>query len=326
MTLHHKARTLQAFAAWMMLWSAIGCGSSRPENPVPVTPLTPTPVEPVRTALAGVWTGMFDVTSCVGSADWCRSAGPETFSLRLDENLQGVAEIDLAGRQRVAIDVTQSQSTDGGTILKGESAIPEQPSIDLEIHLGGSAASGLTGSVVYTVSGVGPCCSFTSSVATRTGEVLFLRPVTTLRAGALQGEWRGYMKRVACSGDCDRDDETQEMRLWVTQQGSNLIATFNGHYGGGIQLEGTAADRTFTLAHAFKAAPCLVPNNFQDTSVCEDVINFQGSADSLDRMQGTIQRRQTGLDDEKGPYAWTATFELVGVVRSWSSLGAPSQY
>jgi hypothetical protein len=274
---------------------------------------------------------MFDVTSCVASAfgypstDWCRSAGPETFSLRLDGNLQGVAEIDLAGQQRVAIDVTQTQSTDGSTILKGGSAIPEQPSIDLEIRLRGSAASGLTGSVVYTVSARIPCCIGPLSVATRTGEVLFLRPVTTLRSGPLQGEWRGYMKRVACSGDCG-GYETQEMTLWVTQQGSNLIATFNGHYGGGIQLEGTAADRTFTLAHAFKAAPCVVPNNFQDTSVCEDVITFQGSADALDRMQGTIQRRQTGLDDDTGPYSWTATFELAGVVRSWSSLGTPSQY
>jgi hypothetical protein len=322
---------VRRFAAWMILWGAIGCGPSRPENPVPVTPLTPTPVEPVRTALVGAWTGMFDVTSCVASAfsypstDWCRSAGPETFSLRLDGNLQGVAEIDLAGRQRIAIDVTQSQSTDGGTILKGESTIPEQPSIDLEIHLRGSAPSGLTGSVVYTVSAQIPCCPGPLSAATRTGEVLFLRPVTTLRPGALQGEWRGYMKRVACSGDCD-GGETREMRLWVTQQGSNLIATFNGHYVGGIQLEGTAADRTLTLAYAFKAAPCMVPNNHQDTSVCEDVINFQGSVDSLDRMQGTIQRRQTGLDDDTGPYSWTATFELVGVVRSWSTLGARSPY
>ena len=103
----HKARAFHAFAASMMLWGAIGCGPSRPENAVPITPLTPTPVEPVRTALIGAWTGMFDVTSCVASAfgypstDWCRSAGPETFSLRLDGNLQGVAEIDLAGQQRL---------------------------------------------------------------------------------------------------------------------------------------------------------------------------------------------------------------------------------
>jgi hypothetical protein len=315
--------TRQAFAASMMLWGAIGCGPSRPENAVPITPVTPTPIEPVRTELVGVWTGMFAVTSCVASAfgyasdDWCRSAGPETFSLRLDGNLKGVAEIDLAGRQRIAIDVTQSPSTGGGTILKGESAIPERPSIDLEIHLRGSAPSGLTGSVVYTVSAPIPCCTGPLSVATRTGEVLFLRPVTTLRAAPLQGEWRGYMRRVACTGDCG-DHYTQEMTLWVTQQGSNLMATFNGQYG--RQLEGTAADRTFTLTHAFKATPCRVPNNFEDTNVCEDVINFQGSVDSLDRMQGTIQRRETGLDDEKGPYAWTATFELAGVVRSWSTL------
>src|SRR5688500_17616302 len=127
-----RAMTRQAFAALMMLWGAIGCGPSRPENAVPITPVTPTPVEPVRTALVGAWTGMFDVTSCVATAfsypstDWCRSAGPETFSLRLDGNLKGVAEIDLAGKQRIAIDVTQSQSTDGSTILKGESTIPER--------------------------------------------------------------------------------------------------------------------------------------------------------------------------------------------------------
>lgn len=320
MTRHQKARIVLTFAACITLCGAIGCGSSSPQNTVPITPVTPTPVEPARSALIGVWTGMFDVSSCVGSADWCRSAGPETLSLRLDGNLKGVAEIDLAGRQRVAIDITQSQSTGGATILKGLSAIPAQPSIDLEIQLEGSAPSSLTGSVLYTVSGVGPCCSSMSSVATRTGPVLFLRPVATVRAGALQGEWRGYMNRTACSGDCDRLRETYAVTLWVSQQGGTLIATFNGDQGGGIQLEGTAADRAFTLTRAFKAGRCTVPGPYDDDSLCEDSINIDGSADSLDRMRGTIQRRQMGIDEDAGPYSWTATFELAGVVRSWSGL------
>lgn len=40
-----------------------------------------------------------------------------------------------------------------------------------------------------------------------------------------------------------------------------------------------------------------------------------GSVDSLGRMKGTIQRREVGNDYYDGPFSWTATFELEGVVR-----------
>ncbi|HKY22572.1 MAG TPA: hypothetical protein VJM31_15270 [Vicinamibacterales bacterium] len=298
-------------AVCMALCASIGCGSSSPPAERPVTPLTPAPVAATPSPLTGTWTGMFDVSSCTGSVDWCRGRDPESFSLTLDATLRGVAEIGLWRRQPLAVDVVQSQGTGGSTVLKGVSTVTT-PQMDLEIQLEGSASSGLTGTVLYAITG-DPYGEPKSTVVTRSGPILFIRPVTTVRAGALQGMWRGYAKRTACSGDCD-SGRTREVNFWFSQQGSNLLASFQWGSGGRrYDLEGTAAGREFTLTRKYSIANC--PATYHEERVCQDSFDFQGSVDSLNRMRGTFQQREAGLDYDGRPYSWTATFELDGVVR-----------
>ena len=220
----------------LALVATIGCGSSSSQKTVPNIPVTPAPVTPSAPLLAGTWTGMFGVSECTGSADWCQRTEPESFSLHLDGNLHGVAEIELARRSPLALDILQSNGTDGSATLKGVSTISGQPLMELEIRLEGSAPSGLTGSVRYTVTG-GPFGG--PAAATRSGPILFIRPVTIVRAGALQGTWRGFMKRTACSGDCDQARQTDDVTIWLSQQGSTLSASFNED-----ELEGTASGQT----------------------------------------------------------------------------------
>jgi hypothetical protein len=303
------AAAMKRLLVCMALSAAIGCSSSssQKQTNVPITPVTPAPIVPSTPALAGTWTGMFDVSSCVGSADWCQRTEPEAFSLHLDGSLYGVAEIELARRQPVALDILQSNDTDGSTTLKGVSTISGQPGMELEIRLEGSAPSSLTGSVRYSVTG-GPFGAPASSAATRSGPILFIRPVTIVRAGELHGTWRGYMKRTACSGDCDQVRQIDSVTLWLSQQGSALSASFNGD-----ALEGSASGRDFTLTSLAIPTKCRDP--IRDATVCQDSYEFRGSVDSLSRMRGTIQRRRLGHDYYDGPFSWTATFELEGVVR-----------
>ena len=249
---------------------------------------------------------MFDVSSCVGSSAWCRTTSAETFSLRLDGELHGVAEMEPASGRPIALDVVQS-AADGVTMLKGVSTVPAQPRMDLEIQLEGLAPGNLTGGVRYTISGV-PSGWSTSSAATRTGPILFMRQVTTVRAGALQGTWRGYLQRTACSGDCKDSAASQELTLWIAQQGQQLTAFLNR-----TQIEGTTSGQEFTFTSNLNKADCRPV--YDMVNPCTDDIVFNGSVDDLDRMRGTIQRRQTGINYHTGRYSWTATFELSSVAR-----------
>lgn len=305
---------MKRLAVCIALCAAIGCGSASSQNKNPVTPLTPTPVDSVPSPrpLTGVWTGMFDVSSCTGSVEWCRITDPESFSLRLDADLRGVAELELWRRVPLAIDIAQGHATDGSTILKGVSNISAQPAIDLEIHLEGTAASGLTGSVHYTMSGE-RFGESKSSVVTRTGPILFIREVTTVRAGALQGTWRGYLKRTACSGNCEYVRETTQVNFWFSQRGSNLTGIFDWGYGWDDELEGTATGQEFTFTRTLNPPNCR--STFQDKTVCQDSVDFRGSVDSLGRLSGIMRRSQAGIDYYNGPFSWTATLELEGVVR-----------
>ena len=299
-------------AVCIALCATVGCGSSSSQNKLPSTPIRPAPVVPSAPMLAGTWTGMFDVTSCTGSVDWCRPTQPEPFLLNLDGNVYGVAEMEIWRRQHMSLDVLQSNDTDGSTTLRGVSTIAGQ-SLDLEIRLEGSAPSSLNGSVRYTITGDPSRELYRSLTATRSGPILFIRPATTVRAGALQGTWRGYVKRTACSGDCGSGRDTSAATFWFSQQGARLTGIFNWANGSHDEIEGTASGQEFTFTRAFTKPSC-VPQ-FQSQAVCEDSFDFRGSVDSLGRMKGTIQQRRVGADYYDGPFSWTATFELEGVVR-----------
>jgi hypothetical protein len=296
------------------LCATLGCGSSSSENKTPSTPITPAPVAPTAPMLAGTWTGMFDVTSCTGSAEWCQGTEPEPFLLNLDGNLYGVAEMEIWHRQPMSLDILQSNDVDGSTTLRGVSTVTGQPRLDLEIRLEGSAPSSLNGSVRYTVTG-DPSRELTKSLsATRSGPILFIRPVTIVRAGALQGTWRGYVKRTACSGDCD-SGRTSPATFWFSQQGARLTGIFSWSYAGAahVEIEGTASGQEFTFTRAVTRPTCFA--GYQSQALCEESFDMRGSVDSLGRMKGTIQQRQVGNDYYDGPFSWTATFELEGVVR-----------
>lgn len=304
---------MKRIAVCIALCATVGCGSSSSQNKPPITPVTPAPVAPSAPMLAGTWTGMFDVTSCTGSVDWCQRTEPEPFLLNLDGNLYGVAEMEIWRRQPMSLDILQSNDVDGSTTLRGVSTIAGQ-SLDLEIRLEGSAPSSLNGSVRYTITGDPSEELLKSLTATRSGPILFIRPVTTVRAGALQGTWRGYVKRTACSGDCSGRD-TSEATFWFSQQGAKLTGIFNWPNGVAPhdEIEGTASGQEFTFTRTISKPSCVA--HFQDHAVCEDSIDIRGSVDSLGRMKGTIQQRRVGVDYYNGPFSWTATFELEGVVR-----------
>ena len=299
-------------AVCIALCATVGCGSSSPQNTPLITPITPAPVAPSAPMLAGTWTGMFDVTSCTGSVDWCRTTQPEQFLLNLDGNLYGVAEMEVWSRQPISLDILQSNDADGSATLRGVSTIPGQPGLDLEIRLEGSAPSSLIGSVRYTITGDPSRELVRSLTATRSGPILFIRPVMTVRAGALQGTWRGYIKRTACSGDCD-SGRTSEATFWFSQQGPKVTGIFNWAYGFRDEIEGTVAGEEFTFTRAVTRPTCFA--GFQSQALCEESFDMRGSVDSLGRMKGTIQQRQVGNDYYDGPFSWTAAFELEGVVR-----------
>jgi hypothetical protein len=299
-------------AVCIALCVTVACGSASSKNAPPNTPITPAPVTPSAPMLAGTWTGMFDVTSCTGSADWCRTTEPEAFLLNLDGNLYGVAEVEIWGRQPLSLDILQSNDADGSTTLRGVSTVVGQPGLDLEIRLEGSAPSSLNGSVRYTITS-DPSEEFLKPLtAARSGPILFIRPVTTVRAGALQGTWRGYVKRTACSGDCD-SGRTREATFWFSQHGDKVTGIFNWAYAFRDEIEGTVAGQEFTFTRAVTRPTCFA--GFQGQALCEESFDMRGSVDSLGRMKGTIQRREVGNDYYDGPFSWTATFELEGVVR-----------
>lgn len=299
-------------AVCIALCATVGCGSSSSQNKAPITPVTPAPVTPSAPLLAGTWTAMFDVTSCDGSDDWCRGREPENLLLNLDGNLYGVAEIEIWGRQPISVDILQSNDLDGSATLRGVSSISGQPRLDLEIRLEGSAPSSLNGSVRYTITS-DPSTDFLKSfTATRSGPIMFIRPVATVRAGALQGTWRGYVKRTACSGDCD-SGQTSEATFWFSQHGDKVTGIFKGVIGSRDEIEGTVAGQEFTFTRAVTRPTCFA--GFQSQALCEESFDMRGSVDSLGRMKGTIQQRQVGNDYYDGAFSWTATFELEGVVR-----------
>ena len=304
------AKAVKSFLVLCMaLAAATGCGSSSPPSGAPPTPLSPTPVMPVRSPLTGAWTGMFEVSSCTGHAEWCRTTHAEPFSLNLDTTLSGFAEVEMWSEQSLALEITQSTATDGSTILKGLSTVTK-PQMDLEIQLQGSESSGLSGSVRYTISG--PLYG-TSAVATRTGPILFIRPVTTVRAGALQGTWRGYLNPTACSGDCQHVDQT--VSFSISQQGSRLLL----HWSYTDEIEGTASGQEFTFTREWTNSNC--PTSPQQTTGCQEFLDFRGSVDSLGRMRGTIKRREVGVDYFHDPFSYTATLDLESVVRVTPSVG-----
>ena len=121
------------------------------------------------------------------------------------------------------------------------------------------------------------------------------------------------MTRTQCSGDCDGYDPVLhygDVTLQVSQSGGALSGTINGY-----EITGTASGSSVTASGLLSVPPASCRHQFDTGMVCHLEIQMNGSADSLDRLRGTISYRVEGVDEADRPFSLTATGDLTGLVR-----------
>jgi hypothetical protein len=274
-----------------------GCGSSSP-----TTPDSPTPG---ATSPSGTWKGAFQITSCTGVTDIgaCQTA-PETFVLRLGSD-GGVLQIDTriwSDAPPLAVNVSVRPGA-GTTMVSGSSAASRN--LDAQLTLT-DVGTGLQGTVQYSVDGIGGRLA-------KQGRVLFANRDATVYPARFEGQWVGFVTRTQCAGECSDGDavlRVGNVRLLLSQAGSAISGALNGH-----DLTGTATGSNLSASGRFAVAPTACRRQFDSGMTCLLEMNVSATADSLDRLHGSITYRVEGVDDRGRPFALSASGTLDGLAR-----------
>ncbi len=238
---------------------------------------------------------------------------PESFTLRLASSGEGVLQIDVqlwTDTPPVAVDVRSDPAT--GTIigsgpisLLGSVTGGTAQRLDVLLQLTETGEI-LQGTVRYTrTTSGGPI--------TKEGRILFASRDVTAYPARFQGSWVGFVSRTDCSGDCTAFDDVLrngDVRLLVAQVGGAVTGSFNT-----LEITGTAAGSSMTAAGRHAVAPSSCQRQFDSGMNCLTDLSFTVSADSLDRLHGSITYRAEGVDDRGKPYGLSATGDLTGLVR-----------
>jgi hypothetical protein len=307
--LRHTLINWMVLALMLMLVAA--CARDRANNPT--APSTNQSVAETTFIQAGTWKGAVDVTSCVRNSTSCL-AGPEDFSLRIGQGLQGVVQItpnrseERSDAAPIAVDVTGTPQADGATLFTGSTIVPDrfasQRALDLRMRLKGLTDGGVSGPVHYTLTGErGPVI--------RDGVILFASQNVTINPGQFQGTWEGYATRAQCSGDCQAWDSLlpfYDVHLVVSQSGSSITGLLNG-----LRVDGTTSGSSLSLEGKRSTPQCKAQ---YDGIVCIlEVSNFLTTVDGLDHMRGGFTYHVEGFDSAYRHYDFRASADLVGVVR-----------
>jgi hypothetical protein len=274
-----------------------GCGSSSPVAPESTAPGTTVP--------SGTWKGAFQITSCTGALDigTC-SPAPETFVLRLG-SAGGVLQIDTKiwhDAPPIAVDVAVRPG-EGATILSGSSAASRN--LDVQLTLS-DAGTGLQGTVQYAVDGIGGRLA-------KQGRIMFANRDPTVYPARFEGQWVGFVTRTQCTGDCSDSDAVLRaggVRLLLSQAGNGISGALNGN-----DLTGTATGSNISASGRFAVAPSACRRQFDSGMNCLIELSLSATADSLDRLHGSITYRVEGVDDRGRPFAFSASGTLDGLAR-----------
>lgn len=285
-----------------MLAIAAACASPVAPGPVPTAPV------PVPLVQTGTWTGAFEITSCTGSSEACRSA-PEAFVLRLATDGTGVVQIDnqvWSNAPPVAINVHASVSA-GSTAVFGTASSPQSMDVRLVLTEVGEQLQGIL-RYSYVRSG---------ATVSKEGRVMFAARDRTVYPTRFHGNWVGLVTRTACTGDCTAADPVLSIyqgyggvRLILTQSGASILGRLNFNdvsgaaLGSGLQAQGY---------HAVAPGACRA--GWDDGTYCLIEFTLSGTADTLDRLGGSISYRVEGVDYRNRPFAFSAVGTLDGLVR-----------
>ena len=280
------------------------CGSGSPTNPSPSPSPAPTPPTSFQ---AGVWKGAFAITACTGSPFTCLPSSFDSFVLRLAADGTGVLQIDtniLSSVQPFAVDVT-SQATGAATVISGASTNATALDAKLTLTLVGSS---LEGTVHYSV-------RWKDATMAKDGRILFATRDTTVYPARFQGNWVGVVTRTQCTGDCgDSGNDAVladgSVRLALSQAGTAVTGVINYN-----EVTGTATDGQVTASGHVAVPPASCVAGFDSGTYCLIDLTFSASADSLDRLHGSITYRVEGVDYRNRPFALSASATLDGLVR-----------
>jgi hypothetical protein len=282
---------------------AAGCGAAAPTGPS-LSSISVTP-----TLMAGVWRGAFNATSCTGNTSSCNGL-PETFVLRLAADGSGVMQIDTKvwdSAPPIAVGVTQSVSN-GVTTITGSTATsggaPSGMTLEVRLELTTLEATA-EGSMQYVLTRSG-------GPVNKTGRVLYASRDATAYGARFQGDWQGFVARN-CTGDCTYGDPilpNSGVQMLISQFGSAASVRLASN-----EIAASVSGDTVSGTSHFAIAPASCVPTWDDGRYCLIDVTFSATADSLDRMHGTITYRVEGVDYRGRPIAFSASAAFDGVAR-----------
>lgn len=254
-----------------------------------------------------MWKGAFDITSCTGgSGRGCASPSFDSFVLRLATDGTGVLQIDTkiwSEAAPIAVDVT-SQTTGSATVVTGAST--NATALDVQLTLT-AIGSSLEGAVHYSV-------RWNNGTMVKEGRILFANRDATVYPARFQGNWVGFVTRTECTGECaggyDAVLSDGSVRLALSQVGTTIAGALNRN-----EVTGSVASGQVTASGHFEVPAASCQRQFDSGMTCLVDLSFSATADSLDRLHGSITYRVEGVDDRGRPFALSASGTLDGLVR-----------
>lgn len=270
------------------------------------SPAAPSTSPPPATLASGAWTGVLDITSCVGGAG-CRT-GPEKFALRLAPDGTAVLQVDTqiwSTAPPIALNATARERPDRTVVLNGATTIG--PPAEAELTLSGPPGDTLAGTIRYNVLR-SPGITFAKE-----GRILYASRDATMTFARLQGTWAGFVTRPQCTGDCDQFDPVlNEGAVWLdlSQAGSSIGGRFNRE-----ELTGVVTGNSFTATSHMELPPERCQRGFDSGTTCLVDLTVTAETDALDRLRGEVSYRVEAVTDRNQHFAFSARADLTGVVR-----------
>ena len=103
---------------------------------------------------------------------------------------------------------------------------------------------------------------------------------------------------------------TGSVRLALSQVGAAVAGALNQN-----EVTGTVTGGQVTASGHFEVPASSCHRQFDSGMTCLVDLSFSASADSLDRLHGSITYGVEGVDDRGRPFALTASGTLDGLVR-----------
>jgi hypothetical protein len=179
--------------------------------------------------------------------------------------------------------------------------------VDVQLTLTDIGAT-LQGTVHYSVLG-------TDGQVVKDGRILFASRDSTVYPSRFEGQWVGFVTRTQCSGDCSEGNDPVLQSGGVRVVFSQSGGVISGRMMNGIELTGTANGNTLHLSSRIALDPPVCQRPWDGGMTCQLELSVSGSADTLDRLHGSVTYRAAGFNHNGRPYALNATGTLDGLAR-----------